>query len=360
MNYRELIKSRTVNEVFTAYLLSLIILGIIGLSDQFIPASILPVLSAMTFIIVPIFVIIRKKLHFLNYGLKCTSLKRDFLILFFAAIFVFPVFSAGFHFYKELFFEKNFHFRSDICEDFSQTIKGRPDLEKIQERGKGIYAWIEGQSFFILNYSEDEKFRTAFSEKSEIVEIKKIFVKDNELFSVSLPKNLQTRSILFESDVRKFEGIKITFRNTEFIQLYCENSENLYAGQGMIRMNAKPFRADRNFMFLISFVLFQIFFVGIPEEFFYRGYVQTRLNEEISREFSFLGVNFGYSLFITSVLFAVGHYVTEPDILRLAVFFPSLLFGFMREASGKNSGVVITGIFHGLCNVLLYVLENSF
>ena len=55
---------------------------------------------------------------------------------------------------------------------------------------------------------------------------------------------------------------------------------------------------------------------------------------------------------ITSTIFAVGHYVTIPSPHRLAVFFPSLLFGWMRRATG---GILAPLIFHALCNLVVEV-----
>ena len=58
------------------------------------------------------------------------------------------------------------------------------------------------------------------------------------------------------------------------------------------------------------------------------------------------------SLLLTSALFAIGHYVTIPSVQRLAVFFPSLLFGWMRRATG---GILAPVIFHAACNLIVEI-----
>ena len=99
----------------------------------------------------------------------------------------------------------------------------------------------------------------------------------------------------------------------------------------------------------------QILVIACPEEIFFRGYMQTRLNDLFVRRARVLGTPLSASVLVTSALFALGHFVIHPDPSRLAVFFPSLLFGWLRERSGS---VVASGLFHGLCNVTILILEG--
>jgi membrane protease YdiL (CAAX protease family) len=92
----------------------------------------------------------------------------------------------------------------------------------------------------------------------------------------------------------------------------------------------------------------QVLIVALPEESFYRGYVQTRLDEAWPPRLRILGANVGPSLVVTSAIFAAGHFATIHDPARLAVFFPSLLFGWLRARTG---GVGASIGFHALCNL---------
>ena len=56
-------------------------------------------------------------------------------------------------------------------------------------------------------------------------------------------------------------------------------------------------------------------------------------------------------------IFAVGHLLTEPYPGRLAVFFPSLVFGFLRAREG---GVGASIVFHALCNLFASYLGQSY
>jgi membrane protease YdiL (CAAX protease family) len=86
--------------------------------------------------------------------------------------------------------------------------------------------------------------------------------------------------------------------------------------------------------------------VAFAEEFFYRGYMTLRLGERFSPVRTAVAV---------AGLFAVGHLLT-PTPWRLAVFFPALLFAFLRWRTGT---VVGAAICHWSCNVWLAILEHS-
>ena len=86
--------------------------------------------------------------------------------------------------------------------------------------------------------------------------------------------------------------------------------------------------------------------VAFSEEFFYRGYMTLRFEERWSP----LG-----SAVAAAALFAAGHLLT-PAPWRLAVFFPALLFAWIRYRTGT---IVGASIAHFLSNVWLLVLEHS-
>lgn len=105
-----------------------------------------------------------------------------------------------------------------------------------------------------------------------------------------------------------------------------------------------------------EWVVDQLFVVALPEEFFYRGYIQTRLRDAWPEGRTFLGARLGKAFWVTAVLFALGHLAIF-QVWRLGVFFPALLFGWMREKTGS---VVGAALLHACCNLLVLVLEASF
>jgi uncharacterized protein len=62
------------------------------------------------------------------------------------------------------------------------------------------------------------------------------------------------------------------------------------------------------------------------------------------------------ALVAQAALFAVVHLATEAHVEKLAVFFPGLLFGWMRARRG---GIGASIALHALSNVLAYVLTSG-
>jgi uncharacterized protein len=104
-------------------------------------------------------------------------------------------------------------------------------------------------------------------------------------------------------------------------------------------------------------VLGQLFVIALPEEAFYRGYLQTRLDDVWAPRWRLLGASLGPGWLVTAAIFALGHVVTVPVPTRLAVFFPALLFGWLRARTG---GIGASTTFHMLCNVYSQVLGRGY
>lgn len=91
-----------------------------------------------------------------------------------------------------------------------------------------------------------------------------------------------------------------------------------------------------------------LFVAALPEEFFFRGFVQTWLYQ-VMGPYKAIGA--------TSVLFALGHWIVLGHVDALLVFFPSLLFGLLRLYTGS----ILAGVlFHGSCNLLVHFLHAWF
>jgi uncharacterized protein len=103
----------------------------------------------------------------------------------------------------------------------------------------------------------------------------------------------------------------------------------------------------------------QLLMVALPEEAFYRGYLQTKLEHAFADRTC--GIRYGglplLAIVVTSLVFALGHVATIPNLGRLAVFFPSLVFGALRSRTG---GIGAGLLFHALCNVFSTALGHAF
>lgn len=104
-------------------------------------------------------------------------------------------------------------------------------------------------------------------------------------------------------------------------------------------------------------VPYHLFFVALPEEFFYRGYFQTRLNEVFPRKFLIFGTPISWGLVIACVFFAFGHSLVTVRWWHFATFFPGLLFGWMRERTG---GPLAGALFHAWANIAVTMLDTCY
>jgi membrane protease YdiL (CAAX protease family) len=106
-------------------------------------------------------------------------------------------------------------------------------------------------------------------------------------------------------------------------------------------------------------VLWLFFGAGFGEEVFFRGYVQSRVNQAFGRPWRPLGVPFGVGLIVSALLFGLIHALNTVDYFQgrfdfawlwlVTNFCVGLFFGLLREGTGS---VLAGAVVHGLGDVL--------
>lgn len=104
-------------------------------------------------------------------------------------------------------------------------------------------------------------------------------------------------------------------------------------------------------------VLGELLVIALPEEAFYRGYLQTAFDDVWRPRFRLLGAEVGPGLLVASAIFALGHLATEPNLNRLAVFFPALVFGWLRT---RQKGIGSSVLLHMAANLFASYLAQSY
>jgi membrane protease YdiL (CAAX protease family) len=104
-------------------------------------------------------------------------------------------------------------------------------------------------------------------------------------------------------------------------------------------------------------VLGQLLVIALPEEAFYRGYLQSRLDEVWAPRLRVFGATLGPGVVATAMIFAAGHLATVQVPARLAVFFPALVFGWLRARTG---GIGASVCFHATCNLYSLILGRGY
>jgi uncharacterized protein len=108
---------------------------------------------------------------------------------------------------------------------------------------------------------------------------------------------------------------------------------------------------------LLELAFIQVVVIALPEELFFRGFMHELLERAFPPRRRLLGGGLGWALVLSSALFALGHLAAGLDPRRLSVFFPGLLFGWMRSATGSILAGTIT---HAASNLFIRLLEQKF
>lgn len=93
-----------------------------------------------------------------------------------------------------------------------------------------------------------------------------------------------------------------------------------------------------------GFLIHQLFFVALAEEFYFRGVLQPALEKRLSKY---------PALIVGALIFALAHVVADQHFLRLLVFFPGLLFGWLKMRSGS---IFPSVLFHAFSNLVYFFL----
>ncbi len=105
-------------------------------------------------------------------------------------------------------------------------------------------------------------------------------------------------------------------------------------------------------------IVFQLLFIAFPEEFFFRGYMQPTLESLFKKKWRIFGVELGWGWIITCVIFAISHSFVRYQWWHFSIFFPALLFGWLRAKTGSITAPVL---FHATSNILSdWILRSYF
>jgi membrane protease YdiL (CAAX protease family) len=101
---------------------------------------------------------------------------------------------------------------------------------------------------------------------------------------------------------------------------------------------------------IIARIVYQFFYIALSEEFFFRGYLQLRIHRLLGKRYFIRKIGFSWAAIVTSLIFTAGHLLVSFNVMHVLVFFPSLVFGLLRDRHGNLLGPIL---FHGLCNICL-------
>ena len=115
--------------------------------------------------------------------------------------------------------------------------------------------------------------------------------------------------------------------------------------------------ATRGLLWLLPFLVVQLGLVALPEEWFFRGYLQGRMDQRWGTPWRLAGASIGPGLLVAALFFALLHPILIPGAHRLLVFFPALLFGWLKARNGHIGAAMVV---HAGSNLLLEVLTGMY
>lgn len=96
-----------------------------------------------------------------------------------------------------------------------------------------------------------------------------------------------------------------------------------------------------------------VFLVALPEEMFYRGFLEHRLERLWPTRLHVVLIPISRTVILASALFALGHFLGEYHPARLGPFFPAFVFSALTRRSGSIAGAVV---YHGASNAFSALL----
>ncbi len=112
-----------------------------------------------------------------------------------------------------------------------------------------------------------------------------------------------------------------------------------------------------SFEALGTVTLTQLFLVALPEEFFFRGYLQGLLAERFPKKISCLGLSLSQGALVTCLLFAFSHSIIALQWWHFSIFFPSLVFAWLRE---QRQTITASILFHAFSNLVIAWIGMSY
>jgi membrane protease YdiL (CAAX protease family) len=159
---------------------------------------------------------------------------------------------------------------------------------------------------------------------------------------------------------RPYEAYGLTWRKPGSVRFHLATVAVVFGGYALLYYLFFSLVFGRHFAATLppnplESLAVQLLVIGLGEEFFFRGYLQSHFNAVCGRPFCLLGARWGRGLIYAALLFGACHLVTG-DLSRMQVFFFGLFAGWLRE---RTSTIAVPAAYHGLANLLQEFLSRS-
>ena len=272
------------------------------------------------------------------------------------ALVIFPLFAAGFHVVQTRLLEQESAWAAERLARWDRALMDYPGDICKSKRGKA-QSWIDSSGLWLVG-PEDR----ALTVRGDLGRVRRVHCDPvrGPLATSALRPGPEG-----ELKLPAGEGIWVDLADRRELSLKVTSAEDVPLPSGDIALGASGGSPDedglisghRGLGWLIPYIIIQLGLVALPEEWFFRGYLQARIDQQMGTPWRFLGASFGPGLILAAAAFALLHPILLPGFHRLLVFFPALLFGWLRARSGNIGGAVL---MHAASNLLLEVLTGMY
>lgn|GEM_PF-2326644 len=351
------------------------------------------VLVAAVFVGVPYFWLRHTRANFDYFGLTYARAGRGVLWgLLFSVLTMLP-FALGYAWWQQNILGNELHYSTDNFFQWPLELKGRPAGwtalsaagADAPEVGQGkVWVWTQdsalhvgmasGQAPVDLYLQANTALAPTIRGPASVVDGHKTTNSEVNRATIRLERANARSEVIFKYQEGQPppKSLKIHAKN-----LSSGESIGVLQGPQEARSNG-ILSVDRGLMWLVLWLLTELIFIALPEEFFYRGYLMTRLKHFFDTRIfrrapsepspsdappqkrrRFLGIS--AENLVVSLLFALGHVLIPIGgvlmLSRASVFFPSLAFGWLRE---RTDSIVAPVVYHAGANMMVLLAAPHF
>lgn len=343
-----------VTRVYVAVLVAIIVAEVASLYVDLLAQTLYAVV-ALLFFLVPERIIERRGEDPEDYGITRGKLWRNVLWGLGATLLTLPFFVPGYWVWEHYFLKRQFDPDVGRYRQWSNELEGEPKHWGTDDAGVWVWSDRDVLQVGIRNDGGPNN---------------KVIIKADQPFKPDKRGTLTLHPLAVDADGAsaswevaltnsRSRGV-VTIRGPDHVEVTSEPTTKSNPRWPVYRgAHAEPvdgsFEDSRGLWWLVLWLATQFLLVALPEEIFYRGWVQTRLEQGFAARGSTTSwLGFTPAIFWTSILFGIGHLLVPVGgvliVNRMSVFFPALLFGWLRR---RTNSVVPSTIYHAFSNAMV-------
>ena len=330
--------------------------GLLALISWGVPAisGWLQALLALMLMTIPTWVLKGSQTSIDDLGVALGPARRTLGVALVVMALVTPAYLLGFHLLHGGDDAKGPDWSLQSLSRWDDEVRHRPAV-LCPQVGDSVTAWVSGEGLWLLPPAGSSLSLTTDAPLSARPKVARC-ARDNTLSA----RHFAGRTGDTSWSLSGGQGLRVPLEGlTSFSGELTLDGQAAPLDLGAFRQSGESGRLDMSHgpFWIFTFFLVHLGLVALPEEWFFRGYLLARLDQRMGRPWRLLGVSVGPGLILSSLAFALLHPILIPGAHRLLVFFPALLFGWLREKTGNIGAAVVV---HAACNLLQALAAQAY